>query len=125
MKKLNKKTVTVVLVILVFLVFLCSAPFILSDSPIAYEIHRTFNFDCISYNGVVYYLMEDEQHPDRKASYFAEKIKVVIVDKNGKPFDDTRTEDAYLYSNDLFINMWGNNYTRDKSLAAKYFGFDE
>lgn len=95
-----------------------------SCDSIVYDLYATTMFDHIAYNGYDYYLAESIP----PYTVFAEEIQVVLVNKNGVPYDEDKKEVAWTYADDpdvVFMNMWGNHYTRDKSLAADFYGFQE
>ncbi len=86
---------------------------------IPYSVIQNLNFQHhISYNGHDYYLIGGGV-PD-EYSLFGDKVEVTLVDKSGKPYNEDRVEEGWLYRNDteewfLFYNS--DPYTRDKRLV--------
>ena len=63
--------------------------------------------------------------PDEYYPFASEPVKVTLVDKNGTPYDEERTEEARVYKNDTegwFIFYNSDPYTRDKSILPIYPG---
>lgn len=86
-----------------------------------YKIIRSFGmYDHISYNNTAYYIFDksvvegEPITPD-----FGENIVVVLVDKNGRPYSEGESEEAYLCQNDdekKFIYYGSAYYTNDEKL---------
>ena len=110
-------------------VVIASALLLSSCAFIPYDLRTQYlQYDHIKYDGVdYYYLRTDADVPD-EYSLFGDKVQVQIVDKNGKPYDKDKYEDAYLYIGDedaVFIYFGSAPFTRDKSLALETDGPDE
>ncbi len=110
-------------------VVIASAPLLSSCAFIPYDLRKQYlQYDHIKYDGVdYYYLRTDADVPD-EYSLFGDKVQVQIVDKNGKPYDKDKYEDAYLYIGDedaVFIYFGSAPFTRDRSLALETDGPDE
>lgn len=81
-------------------------------------------YDHIVYNGEHYYLLGDYDIPDEFIPFSSESIYVTIVDGEGKPFDESRKEEAWTYVGDdemIYIYFGSAKYTKNKSLFTKYF----
>ncbi len=116
-----------VLPYLLFILFICVSDTIGDEAKpyIPYSLIQHFNFQHhISYNGYDYYLIGSGV-PDEYYPFASEPVKVTLVDKNGTPYDEERTEEAWVYENDTegwFIFYNSDPYTRDKSILPRYPG---
>ena len=102
---------------------------LISSCTASYETVRDkLLFDHIEYNGTAYYLMDvDLDVPDEFIPFSEETVSVVIVNEEGEPYDESRTEEAQLYINDTdmtYIHFYSAVYTKDKELASKHYNLD-
>lgn len=89
-------------------------------------------YDHIQYNGVDYYLLEGNK-PDYLSDgiylrFSVEEDSVVLVDKDGVPYDKDRAEDAWTFDNDpeiIYLEFNSATYTRDKELALPIYEFKD
>lgn len=146
--KRTRITVTIVLAVVILICFLFYATlgmlalFFVSDPGgldpfthlLPYDMVLSFQlYHHIQYNGVDYYLMNNTGDiPDEidEAGFNTDGVYVTLVDKNGKPYDKNRKEEAWLLNNDteamyLYFLAGSVEYTKDKSLACVSYRFDE
>ncbi len=119
-----KKTI-IFLVIFLTILTLCLmlTPMLLNKiQDVIYSTKVAFcRFDHIECDGEAFYFSEINI-PD---NYFSgeETVEVVIVNKNGDPYDDSRTETGYVFINESdgvkYVLFDSFVYTNDKSLALK------
>ena len=99
------------------------------DDILPYErIYQYILYDHITYNGVSYYFMGENDIPKHiDTGRFIEKRDcVVLVDENNVPYEEGRFEDAWFYADDpdlMFIYFNSAPLTRVKELAGEWYGF--
>lgn len=89
-------------------------------------------YDHIQYNGVDYYLLEGDL-PEHLSDgiylrFAVAEDSVVLVDKDGVPYDEDRAEDAWIFDNDpeiIYLEFNSATYTRDKELALPIYEFND
>ena len=129
----NKSVIAVVLTI-----FILGWPFapvflFLYDPPswtiLSYETIKKYTmYDHIIYEDTEYYLMKQSVNlPDEFIPFADETVQVLLVDKRGKPYNEKKAEEAWLYENDIdkiFIYYGSTPYTKEKALASEHYGFE-
>jgi len=109
-RKVIEFAIVVILVITVCLV--------LSSYNIVRRFHR---FHHLEYNGDAYYILADSSAiPEEFIAFGDDVVSVILVDRNGEPYDEDRSEEARTYQNDterLFLFYQSDPYTKDLSLV--------
>lgn len=131
--KINKSAIAVVLTIIILIL-----PFVLlfmflydpmAGTILPYEIIKKYTmYDHIIYENTEYYIMKQSASvPDEFIPFVDETVQVLLVDKSGKPYNEKKAEEAWLYANDndkLFIYCGSTPYTKEKALASEHYGFE-
>ncbi len=125
--------------ILVALAALCAAAFVgiclfqpeFIVDKLPYDVvHQYLLYDHIQYNGVDYYLLDGDR-PEYLSDgihlrFTVEEDCIVLVDKDGVPYDEERAEDGWIFANDpdvIYLEFNSATYTRNKELALDIYDF--
>lgn len=114
----TKQNLTVIL-IFVALIFIPIIIFFLPGEIFPYGVVFSLKkYDHIEYNGECYHLAYDDVTiPEEIASSPHMIVNVTLVNKDCKPYDEDKTEEFWLYSNDsdaefLYYANHGVTYTK-------------
>ena len=124
-----KKLFTITIVLALLLITLASCNNI--DKLVSYEDVRKFLlYDHIIYNGTPYYITENSPDLSEDGRLVYETFcDVIIVDKNSNPYDAERKEEAWIFPDTdpeiIYIYFNSAYYTRDTSLVASHYKFEE
>ncbi len=124
------KISTLLIILLVFLLIFCSCDYSLKSKKInliPYSVMRdNLMFHHIEYDGTAYYLLGVTRSVPDEYILFGDEISVVLVDENGKAYNQDRTEKAWLYQNDenkTYIYYGSAAYTKNKNHANERYDF--